>query len=531
MALNSCSTERKLTFQKNRPLALVPLPLSVKYNDGNFILSKSTKIIAFSQGKETQDIAEYLSQQLKTLCGFDLEVVSSTEVKSNAIVVKISNKSGTPEAYTLSATMKNVIIDGAGGSGLFYGVQTFLQMAYPQYNDKSTITIPCTEIQDKPEFEWRGMHLDVVRHFFPVEFVKKMIDMLAMQKMNTFHWHLTDDQGWRIEIKRYPKLTSIGAWRDETLVGHLDRKPEKYDGIRYGGFYTQDQIKEVVRYAQSRYITIVPEVEMPGHAVAALSAYPEYSCTGGPFKVYTKWGITEDAYCAGKEGTFEFMENVLSEVAGLFPGKYIHVGGDECLKNRWKACPDCQKRMQDENLANETELQSYFIKRIETFLYSKDKKLIGWDEILEGGLPTRATVMSWRGYQGGIEAARSGHNVVMTPTSHCYFDFYQSQDRSKEPLSIGNFLPLDRVYSFNPVPADLSDNEATHILGAQANVWTEYMTTEKQVEYMVFPRLCAMAEVVWTPRNQQKFSDFLTRLEKHVKRLEKYGVNYRELKN
>lgn len=515
-----------MTFQKNRPLTIIPMPVSVTYNPGNFILTKKTRIIVFSKSKEIWDIANYLSEQLNILCDLQPAVISSTAPQSDVIVLQTTEKSGSQEAYTLHASSEKIVIDGSSPAGIFYGVQTLIQMAYPQYQDKDKIIIPNVAIEDQPGFQWRGMHLDVSRHFFPVEFVKKMIDMLALHKMNTFHWHLADDQGWRIEIKRYPKLTEIGGWRDETLIGHASDQPEKFDGIRYGGYYTQDQIRDVVAYAQSRYVTIVPEIEMPGHAVAALSAYPEYSCTGGPFKVYPKWGITEDAYCAGKEGTFEFLENILEEVAGLFPGAYMHIGGDECLKNRWKACPDCQKRMKEENLKNEMELQSYFIKRIEWFLNSKNKQLIGWDEILEGGLPERASVMSWRGYTGGIEAVQSGHNVVMTPTAYCYFDYYQSRDN--EPLSIGGFVPLDKVYSFNPVPADLSDNGSQHILGAQANLWTEYISTPQHAEYMLFPRLCAMAEVVWTPKEKQSFPDFITRLEKHVKRLQKYKVNYRD---
>jgi hexosaminidase len=373
------------------------------------------------------------------------------------------------------------------------------------------------------------MHLDVCRHFFPVEFVKKMIDMLAVYKMNTFHWHLTDDQGWRIEIKKYPKLTEIGAWRDETMVGHYTENDQKFDGTRYGGFYTQEQIKDVVAYAGKRFITVVPEIEMPGHAVAALSAYPEFSCNGGPFKVYTKWGVSDDVYCAGKEETFKFLEDILEEVVALFPGQYIHIGGDECPKTRWKVCPTCQKRMKDEGLKNELELQSYFVKRIERFVASKGKKLIGWDEILEGGLPERATVMSWRGYEGGLEAARSGHDVVMTPGSHCYFDSYQSKDQTKEPLAIGGFLPLKKVYSFNPIPAELTPQEAKHILGAQANLWTEYITSEKQAEYMIFPRICAMAEILWSPKIKQDYRQFLTRLDGHLKRLQKDNINYRPL--
>jgi hexosaminidase len=309
------------------------------------------------------------------------------------------------------------------------------------------------------------------------------------------------------------------------MVGHYTETGQQFDGTRYGGFYTQEEIKEVIQYAQSRYITIVPEIEMPGHAVAVLAAYPEYSCTGGPFKVYTKWGISDDVFCAGKEGTFELLENILEEVTALFPGPYIHVGGDECPKTRWKACPDCQKRIKDNGLKDELELQSYFIKRMEKFIASKGKKIIGWDEILEGGLPERAAVMSWRGYAGGIEAAHAGHDVVMTPTDYCYFDYYQGPEK-EEPLAIGGFLPLEKVYSFNPLPPLLEANGAKHILGAQANLWTEYITDEKKAEYMIFPRICAMAEILWTPKNLQDYTFFLFRMETYSKRLQKFNINF-----
>jgi len=377
-----------------------------------------------------------------------------------------------------------------------------------------SLSLPQVHIVDKPRFRWRGVHLDSSRHFFPKEWVKRLIDLAAYYKLNTFHWHLTDDQGWRLEIKKYPRLTEVGAWRRETME----------DGEPYGGFYTQEEVKEIVDYARRRFITIVPEVEMPGHCLAALAAYPELSCTGGPFKVGTEWGVMNDVFCAGSEETFAFLENVLAEVIELFPGEFIHIGGDEVPKLRWKNCLRCQARIKAEGLKDESELQSYFIKRIEAFLNSRGRRLIGWDEILEGGLAPRATVMSWRGVTGGIEAARSGHDVVMTPTSHCYFDYYQG--RVDEPKAIGGFLPVDKVYSYEPIPAGLKPEEAAHILGAQANLWTEYIATPEHAEYMLFPRLWALAEVVWSPK-EKNWADFENRLRAHYDRLALRGVNYR----
>jgi hexosaminidase len=506
---------------------IIPAPASVKNAKGHFQLNENTKIIIHSDNEAIKNIAHYLSQQIAFVNTLKLAVENTTSRKlKNSIFLEINYNSTNNEAYTLNISKKEVKIKGASAQGLFYGVQSFLQMIPPEKTEN--VLIPSSYIEDKPSYSWRGMHLDVVRHFFGKEFVMKMIDQMAMLKLNTFHWHLTDDQGWRIEIKRYPKLTQISSWRNETMVGHYTETNQQFDGTRYGGFYTQEDIKEVVKYAQERYITIVPEIEMPGHAVAVLSAYPEYSCTGGPFNVYTKWGVSDDVFCAGKEGTFELLQNIIEEVVDLFPGPYIHVGGDECPKTRWKSCPDCQKRINDNGLKNEMELQSYFIRRMEKFIASKGKKIIGWDEILEGGLPERASVMSWRGYAGGIEAAHSGHDVVMTPTDFCYFDYYQGPEK-EEPLAIGGFLPLEKVYSFNPLPPTLSTEAAKHILGAQANVWTEYLTDEKKVEYMIFPRICAMAEILWTPSNLKDYPFFLYRLDSYSKRLEKYNIQYHPL--
>ncbi|MDP4209042.1 MAG: beta-N-acetylhexosaminidase [Bacteroidota bacterium] len=529
LCLGYCLNFNRVTAQNTSASAIIPIPASINTEKGEFTLTSKTKIVVSDNNLATIETAKYLADQAKILCGLNLSIVTTSKSVKNSIVLN-TKASGKKESYHLKVGKKNIVISGADQSGLFYGVQTLLQMISSAAENSPKIVIACADINDEPSFTWRGMHLDVSRHFFPVEFVKKMIDMLAMYKINTFHWHLTDDQGWRIEIKKYPKLTEIGGWRDKTMIGHYTENDQKFDSTRYGGFYTQEQIKDVVTYAQKRYITVVPEIEMPGHAVAALSAYPQFSCTGGSFKTYTKWGVSDDVYCAGKEETFSFLEDILDEVVALFPGQYIHIGGDECPKTRWKACPACQKRIKDEGLKNELELQSYFVKRIEKFIVSKGKKLIGWDEILEGGLPERAAVMSWRGYEGGVEAAHTGHDVVMTPGGYCYFDHYQSQDQTNEPLAFGGFLPLEKVYSFSPVPPELSAEEAKHILGAQANVWTEYIPTEKQAEYMIFPRICAMSEILWSPKAKQDYTQFLSRLNGNLKRLQKAGINYRPLK-
>jgi hexosaminidase len=504
---------------------IIPVPVQNKELKGFFNLDKKAFINLPVNNQENLRLARYLSDQLHFLTGLSFEITTSAKDDKGSINLVTGYSSVNKEAYSLNVSKKNVTINGASAQGLFYGIQSFLQLVPPINGDAK---IACTKIEDAPLYAWRGLHLDVCRHFYSIEFVKKMIDQMAYLKLNMFHWHLTDDQGWRIEIKKFPKLTEISAFRKETMVGHYTETDQKFDGIRYGGFYTQEQIKEVIRYAADRYITIVPEIEMPGHAVAVLSAYPEFSCTGGPFDVYTKWGVSDDVFCAGKESTFDFLQEVITEVAELFPGPYIHVGGDECPKTRWKTCPLCQKRIKDNNLKDELELQSYFIKRMENFVASKGKKLIGWDEILEGGLPERATVMSWRGIEGGIEAANSGHDVVMTPTDFCYFDHYQGPE-STEPLSIGGFLPLENVYKFNPTPDAIAPDKSKHILGGQANLWSEYITSEKQMEYMIFPRLCAMAEVLWSPKSNQNYSDFLTRFGVYSKRLEKSGINYRPI--
>ena len=524
----SCSLQKDKSIPGTESLGIVPAPSSITNVNESFTLNDATEIAAQGDNKEIVQLTAYLSGEIETT--FKLKLKTNTNAPSdqkNTLFFEIDDQIENKEGYSISVNQNQVILKAKNSQGLFYGIQTILQLLYPQQNSSEKITISGVEIKDEPLFSWRGMHMDVSRHFFSVDFVKKMIDAMAMHKMNTFHWHLTDDQGWRIEIKKYPKLTELGAWRKETVVGHMAEHPYRFDGVKHGGFYTQEEIRDVVAYAKTKYVTIVPEIEMPGHAVAALSAYPEYSCANGPFEVYPLWGVSDDVYCAGKEKTFQFLEDILREVIELFPGEYIHVGGDECPKTRWKKCADCQKRIKVEGLKNEDELQVYFTKRIEKILTSKGKKLIGWDEILDGGgLPASASVMSWRGTEGGITAAKSNHDVIMTPGAYCYFDHYQDL-AEYEPLAIGGYKTVEKVYSYNPMPEELTTEEAKHILGAQANVWTEYITTEKHFEYMAFPRLCAMSEILWTPREKQNYNQFLFRMDKHYPRLDTKNINYR----
>jgi hexosaminidase len=504
---------------------VIPLPRQVTPRSGSFWVDQST-IIALSNpsDEELLYLGQYGARMIADAVGIQIPVSSEpvTGDGPNQIVLALSSDSAvsSPEQYTLIVDERSVTISAPYHRGIFYGLQTLRQFL----SAESPGVIPAVEIQDRPRFPYRGMHLDVGRHFFPVSFVKKYIDLIAMYKMNTFHWHLTEDQGWRIEIKKYPRLTQIGAYRKETV---FERNFDPYigDGIPHGGFYTQDEIREVVKYAHQRYVTVIPEIEMPGHSTAALAAYPQLACTEGPIEVSTNWGVHDDIYCP-REGTFTFIQDVLTEVIDLFPSQYIHIGGDEVPKDRWHDSEVAQEIIRREGLADEQELQSYFIRRIEAFLLQHGRRLIGWDEILEGGLAPEATVMSWRGLEGGIEAAHQGHDVIMTPNSHVYFDHYQGEQES-EPLAIGGYSPLDKVYQFEPVPEGLTDEEARHVLGAQGNVWTEYMRTTDYVEYMVFPRMLALSEVVWSPKEARNWDSFLQRLGPHMETLDRIGVNYR----
>jgi hexosaminidase len=510
--------------------AIIPAPVSLIELKGDFVFTAKSRIILSTFSKETKLAADFLSRLVANPTGFQTEVAEGKKPESGSVFMMLDTAIKDNEGYLLTITSKKIIIKAKSAPGLFYAVQTIRQLMPPDVEKPLVVegfrlAVRACEIKDAPRFAYRGMHLDVCRHFFPPEDVKRYIDMIALHKMNTFHWHLTDDQGWRIEIKKYPRLTEVGAFRKETLIGNGGKQPFVYDGKPYGGFYTQDEIRDIVAYAKSKFVTIIPEIEMPGHALAALASYPSLSCTGGPFDVYTRWGVVSDVYCAGREETFNFLEDVLTEVIGLFPGKYIHIGGDECPKTRWEKCPLCQKRIKAEGLKDEQELQSYFIQRIEKFLNSKGRKIIGWDEILEGGLAQEATVMSWRGTDGGIAAAKQKHDVIMTPGQYVYLDHYQCEPAG-QPLAIGGYLPLERVYSYNPMPSELKSEEQKYILGIQGNVWTEYIGTRDYLDYMAYPRMIAIAETGWTPDRLKDFDDFLARFEASRKRYDVMVINY-----
>ena len=516
---------------------IIPKPVNLEENIGEFLITPDFSIVVDKGNQELKGTAEYFSGIIRRTTGYSVHLVGDESGKNrNCLNIILDNSLDNlgNEGYELEVTAVEIILKSPASAGVFYGIQTLLQLLPAEifsegyYSGKIDWVIPCVKIKDTPRYGYRGMHLDVSRHFFPAEFIKRYIDLIAMHKMNVFHWHLTDDNGWRIEMKKYPKLHEISAWRVDREHENWRRWTPVKEGEKttYGGYYTQEEIKEIIEYAKKRFITVIPEIEMPGHTSEVFAAYPEFACTEGPFHVKPGgyWPIT-DIFCAGKEETFEFLENVLTEIIGLFPSEYIHIGGDEANKARWKECPLCQQRIKDEGLKDENELQSYFIKRIEKFLLSKGKKLIGWDEILEGGLAPEATVMSWRGMQGGIEAAKQGHDVIMTPTSHCYFDYYQA-DPEFEPEAIGGFLTLKKVYSLEPTPPELSKNKQKYILGAQGNVWSEYIKTPEHAEYMSVPRMCALAEVAWTKKELKDWTDFQYRLKPHLKRLEKMDVNH-----
>ncbi len=516
-------TVNSLSQNVQRKISIIPRPEKVIFYKGNFKLTKNTLVINNAGTKQSAQICSYLVQRVKKLTGIELKISENkTSSRHNKIILSLDAKADSlgKEGYLLNVKNNVAVFTGHEPNGLFYAVQSFLQLI--PYDDLGVKNgedtqwlLPCLHIKDVPRFKWRGLHLDVSRHFFPKKFIKKYLDFMAMYKLNTFHFHLTDDQGWRIQIKKYPKLTQVGAWREGTGG----------DSSRYGGYYTQDDIKDIVAYAKSRYITVVPEIEMPGHSVAALAAYPQLSCTGGPFKVETRWGVFKDIYCAGNEETFRFLDSVLTEVMALFPSKYIHIGGDEVPKDRWRNCPKDQKRMKELGLKNEDQLQSYFIRRIEDFLNSKGRQIIGWDEILEGGLAPGATVMSWRGEAGGIAAAKQKHDVIMTPGNYLYFNSYQG-DPKYEPNPEGRFLPLSKVYSYDPVPSGLTKDERKYIIGAEACMWTENLQTGKQVEYQLFPRIAALSEIVWTKKDRLDWNNFAARIPEHLKLYKFLGINY-----
>lgn len=492
--------------QEQKIISVIPKPKSIVLNEGTFVLTPDTKIFYDQYSKP---VADFLAETVNPATGFNLvPQFWNGRVETNSIILSLTSKQKEygNEGYSLVINPFNVIIEANELNGLFYGIQTLRQLFNPYINSVAKVegidwSVPCLVILDKPEFIWRGLNLDCCRHFMSKDFIKRYIDLLAYYKFNTFHWHLTEDQAWRIEIKKHPGLTKIGAFRTYE------------DGSVYGGFYSQEDIKEIVAYAASRYINVVPEIEMPGHSLAAVTCYPEISCTGGLFEVGTLWGVYHDVYCAGNEKTFQLLEDVISEVAELFPSKYIHIGGDEVPKDRWKECPKCQQRIKDENLKDENELQSYFVKRMEKVVTSKGKQIIGWDEILEGGIAPEATVQSWRGLQGAIDAAKLGHDVIVSPTSNCYFDY---------PVDITD---LNKVYNFDPVPSELSTDERKHVLGSECNMWTEY-TPEELVDDRLFPRMLALSEVIWSYPVERNYEDFCTRLQNQYDRLDLLNVNY-----
>ena len=527
---------------------IIPRPAQLDARAGEFVISRTTTIMVPFAQPELKAIADSFASQINRSSRLGVTVRNVNRMANGRIAASPVLRSGNliqflptrdtvlgTEGYRIDATEKLITVEASTPTGFFYAVQTLYQLLPPAVLtaqvsvsalSTTTLALPACRIQDQPRYEYRGMLLDVGRHFFPVSFIKRYLDLMALHKFNNFHWHLTDDQGWRIDIKKYPKLTQVGSQRRETIVGHYDDyDPQVFDGKPYGGFYTQDEVREIVQYAATKYINVVPEIELPGHALAALAAYPELGCD--PAKTYqtaTKWGVFPDVFCP-TEKTFGFLQDVLTEVMALFPGKYIHIGGDECPKDAWRKSEFCQQLVKREGLKNEEGLQSYFINRIDKFVTAKGRRIIGWDEILEGGLSPNATVMSWRGTKGGIEAARQRHDVIMTPGQFCYFDHYQG-DPALEPMGFGGILPLALVYSYNPTPAELSPAEATHILGAQGNVWTEYISTADQAEYMVWPRAAAFAEVVWTPLALKNYDDFARRLPTHLERLANLNVNY-----
>lgn len=509
-----------LAQQSNLIPAIVPLPVEInKIAASNFIIQPTTIIYCDDTLLQQADL---INTYLNRYTSFQLKKTTTDYFKNNRIILKIDAlKVLNKEGYILRINNNIIELFGHDVSGVMHGIATLRQI-WQVKNNK--LIVPAYLINDYPRFAYRGMHLDVSRHFFPVSFIKKYIDLLALYKFNTFHWHLTDDQGWRIEIKKYPRLQTVAAWRNETLIGHKKELPHVFDGKKHGGYYTQNEVRDIVKYATARSITIIPEIEMPGHASAALAAYPNLGCTGGPYKTATSWGVFDDVFCAGNNETFVFITNVLDEVMQLFPSNKIHIGGDECPKTKWMACPKCQKRIKTEGLKDAHELQSYFIQRIEKYVNSKGHSIIGWDEILEGGLAPNATVMSWRGEEGGLAAATQKHDVIMTPESSLYFDYYQSL-YSSEKLAAGGFTPLSKVYAYEPGGSVKNDSISKYIIGVQGGLWTEYMTDENHVEYMMFPRAAALAEVTWSPKKMHDYDNFSTRLRSQKKLFQKLKIN------
>ena len=520
--LCSCSGEKTAANYQ-----VIPIPQEiVMAANGEFALNNNVKII-YPEGNEAmQRNAQYLAGYLKKATGKVYQIETGTEGKGNILLQVVSDVEK-PEAYQLKVNAEGVVISGASEAGVFYGIQT-LRKSIPVL-ENSTPVLSYVEISDAPRFDYRGAHFDVSRHFFTVEEVKSFIDMMALHNMNRLHWHITDDQGWRIDIKKYPLLTEIGSQRKETVIGH---NSGEYDGKPYGGFYTQEEAREIVAYAAERYITVVPEIDLPGHMQAALAAYPQLGCTGGPYDVWTIWGVSDNVLCAGNDSVLTFIDDVLAEIIDIFPSEYIHIGGDECPKVKWKSCSKCQARIKalgiksDDKHSKEEYLQSFIINHGEKFLNAHGRQMIGWDETLEGGLAPNATVMSWRGEGGGIEAAKQHHDVIMTPNTYLYFDYYQTKDTENEPMAIGGYLPLERVYSYEPMPRSLTQEEQKYIVGVQANHWTEYIPTFSQLQYMALPRWAALCEIQWSQADKKDYQNFLTRLPQLISLYQTEGYNY-----
>lgn len=525
VCVSCASSEIKANYQT------VPLPQEVNISQAKpFRLDKHTLVLYPEGNRQMERNARFLSEYIFQATGIKLKtkaLTPGTEAGKNCIMLELDEDITQPEGYSLNVSASRVSLCGQTPAGVFHGIQT-LRKSLPISNC-SHILLPAGSINDAPRFSYRGMHLDVSRHFFSLNFIKKYIDMLALQNMNTFHWHLTDDQGWRIEIKKYPRLTEIGSTRQRTVIGRYDSG--EYDETSYGGFYTQEEAREIVEYARERYIEVIPEVDLPGHMLAALAAYPELGCTGGPYEVSPDWGVFDDVLCIGNEKTFDFLEGVLTEIIDIFPSRYIHIGGDETPRTRWESCPKCQARIRNEGLKSDKEhtaedrLQSYCMARIEKFLNTHNRNIIGWDEILDGDVAPNATIMSWRGMEGGIRAAQMGHDVIMTPTTHAYLNFYQTEDRTNEPIANEGYVSVEKAYNLDPI-GKLTEEQAKHILGVQGNLWTEYIPTTEHAEYMLHPRMAALSEVQWTQPDKKSYSDFVKRLLPLLEIYQLNGYNY-----
>lgn len=508
---------------QNADYRVVPLPHSIVSGHGaSFMLSASTPIVYEGQDADMQRQARFLSDYIAEVSGIKTNVVSAKPKHTPAIVLLTDNKIEGDEAYKITVTNKQLTIAGRSSAGVFYGMQTLRKALPTEGIESGVVYFSPVVVTDAPRFAYRGMMLDCARHIFPIDFVKRYIDLIALHNMNVFHWHLTDDQGWRIEVKKYPKLTEIGSKRSRTIMGH---NSDVDDGQPYGGYYTQEQAREIVEYARQRHITVIPEIDMPGHMKAALASYPELGCTGGPYEVGHGWGVYRDVLCLGNEKVYTFVEDVIDEMVKIFPAKYFHIGGDETPTDRWAECPKCQKVAKDNNLEMKR-LQAHFTRHIEKYFKSKNRNIIGWDEILDGEIDTGTTIMSWRGVKPGLQGVKRGHDVIMTPVDFCYFDYKQNEDEDTEPEGQHQYLPVSKVYSMNPAPADVPEQMRSRILGAQGNLWTEYIAWPNRAEYAVLPRMAALCEGQWMEDENKNFEDFKLRVTKLARLYDKYGYKY-----